>query len=274
MTAVRWNSVLAMVLAVGVSGVVWGADGTGGKPMGLARTERETAMPARQALGLEIADLNVDGVALSKVLDYLRDVSGANLVVNWKVLEAANVTKETPITLNVTGVPLRKVLRLVLDQASPSTMLVFPVDSNVISITSEEEADKVLVTKVYVVDDLVMTDNKAVVPPTMDLQKMTSSGNTVGGSGGGGGGGGGGGLFTQDNANGAGAASDDTPEKRGEELVKLIEECVRPTIWKDAGGTAAIRYMSGKLIVTAPISVQEAIGGPYMPEGGQRLRGF
>jgi coproporphyrinogen III oxidase-like Fe-S oxidoreductase len=46
------------------------------------------------------------------------------------------------------------------------------------------------------------------------------------------------------------------------DLVTLVREVVRPTIWKENGGMASIRYFSGKLIVTAPVSVHEAIGGP------------
>ena len=47
-----------------------------------------------------------------------------------------------------------------------------------------------------------------------------------------------------------------------DQLVTLIRETIRPTIWKENGGTAAIRYYNGNLIVTAPRSVHEAIGGP------------
>ena len=43
---------------------------------------------------------------------------------------------------------------------------------------------------------------------------------------------------------------------------------VRPTIWKENGGPATMRYFNGKLIVTAPQSVQEMIGGPAPSEGG------
>ncbi len=143
-----------------------------------------TAVPARRALAMNIAELNVDNIPLSRVLDYLRDVSGANIVVNWRVLEAANVTKDTPVTIAVNNVPLRKVLRLVLDQASPATTLVFPVDSNVIGITSQEEADKVLLTRVYVVNDLVMTPNNPGPVPQMDLQTITANGNVQAGGGG------------------------------------------------------------------------------------------
>jgi hypothetical protein len=53
-----------------------------------------------------------------------------------------------------------------------------------------------------------------------------------------------------------------TKQERADDLVTLVRETIRPEIWKENGGTAAVRYYNGNLIVTAPRSVQEAIGGP------------
>ncbi len=220
---------------------------------------------ARRALFENVKQLSVDNVALSRVIEFLRDTSGANIVVNWRVLEGAGVARETPVSIQVRELTLRKMLRLVLDQASPNTFLVYNVDANVIEITSQEEADKQLVTKVYVVDDLVMPDMKQVTPPQMDLSTVTKNGTTSGGSGAGNSSGS---IFTTDAASNV---PEDTTEKRGEDLAKMVREVVRPAIWRENGGPASIRYFTGKLIVTAPISIHEAIGGPVAPEGGQRL---
>ena len=54
-----------------------------------------------------------------------------------------------------------------------------------------------------------------------------------------------------------------TKSQRAQDLVDLIEAIIDPDIWKDAGGTASIRYFNGMLVITAPRSVQEAIGGEY-----------
>jgi hypothetical protein len=219
---------------------------------------------ARRALASNISDLNVEAVALSHVIDYLKSVSGANIVVNWKVLEGAGVSKDTPVSLQVRELSLRKMLRLVLDQASPSTLLVFNTDSNVIEVTTQDEADKVLITKVYVVDDLVMPDNRVVTPPTFNLADITKGGS----SGSGGSTSNQSSLFTDNSTT---TNNEETPEKKGQDLVALVRDVVRPTIWKENGGPASIRYFSGKLIVSAPASVHEAIGGPVNPEGGQRF---
>lgn len=205
---------------------------------------------ASQALWLNIPQLSVDNVAISKVIDFLRESSGANIVVNWRVLEAAGVTRDTPVSLSVRDVSLSKMLRLALDQASPGTLLVFSVDSNVIEVTTQDDADKKMITKVYVIDDLTMVQsNNNFNPPPLGLGQITQSS-------------GGGGSTPFTNSGTASTDNTDTPEKRGEDIATLIKTLVRPNIWKDNGGTASIQYFSGKLIVTAPVSVQEAIGGP------------
>lgn len=254
-----------VLFAVAVGGVVSG-------PTSSAATDEyaRPAVKASTALRETVHELSVDGVALQKVIDYLRQVSGANIVVDWKVLETAGIDKETPVTLNVRDLSLRKMLQLVLSQASGSNAaLTYVVDSNVISITTQDEEDKHMVTKVYIIDDLIMTDNNSNVnPPSMDLSSLTRG--RQGGSGGGGSQQES--IFKNDSTSTSGnGANGDTPDKKGEDLATLIREVVRPNIWRENGGQASIRYFSGKLIVTAPISVQEAIGGPYAPEGGQRL---
>jgi len=53
-----------------------------------------------------------------------------------------------------------------------------------------------------------------------------------------------------------------TKTERADALVKMIREVIRPEIWRENGGEASIRYYNGNLVVTAPRSVHEALGGP------------
>ena len=41
--------------------------------------------------------MNFSGVAFADVIDFLRDVSGANIHVDWKILEAAGIGKDAPV---------------------------------------------------------------------------------------------------------------------------------------------------------------------------------
>jgi hypothetical protein len=37
---------------------------------------------------------------------------------------------------------------------------------------------------------------------------------------------------------------------------------IQPDVWTLNGGTASVRYFNGSLVVSAPRSVHEALGGP------------
>jgi hypothetical protein len=52
-----------------------------------------------------------------------------------------------------------------------------------------------------------------------------------------------------------------TRQERAQDLIDTITAVIKPDIWQVNGGTAAIRFFNGSLIVTAPRSVHEALGG-------------
>ena len=72
-------------------------------------------------------------------------------------------------------------------------------------------------------------------------------------------GGGGGGYGGNDNIFGG---KKNSSNARGKKLVKLIEAIVEPRIWSVNGGPASIVYFEQRLIITAPVYVQDEIGGP------------
>ena len=222
-----------------------------------------TAAPRDRLLSRSLPEMKFTGVTFGDAIDFIRDASGANIHVNWKALETQNVTADTTVNLRLRSVPLKKVLNLLLSEVSGSDTLTYFVDEGVIEITTREMADKKVYTRVYPVEDLVMEIPSFTDAPVFDLTSATQQGGTGGGGGGGGGGGSSGqGLFggssnSQQQQRDAGTTRAD----RGEELVQLITETVRPEIWAVNGGTATIRYFRGSLVVTAPRSVHEALGG-------------
>lgn len=230
----------------------------------------------RYQLNSTLPEVKFDGVALGDALDFLRDVSGINMTVNWKALEAAGVTKDTPVTLRLRNISARKAMEMVLAEAGGSSALTYDVDEGVVEITTKELADQRMYTKVYPIEDLIMEIPDFTDAPIFDLTSLSNqnsggggyggAGGGVGGGGGYGGGGGGsgsGGLFgnssSQQNRQ---QQTGKTKQERAQELVDLIRSTITPDVWQENGGKAAIRYWSGNLIVTAPRSVQEAIGGP------------
>jgi hypothetical protein len=220
----------------------------------LLASHATAASTARAALEKRLPDAKLTNVTLADAIDFLRDIGGANIIVDWKALDALNISRETQINLNLHSVRLAKVLSLVLSEAAPGDLLTFYVDDNVIQITSRAEADKKLIVIVYYVEDIL--DQQTPFEPLMIQDNFLSQGGpqVTGGS----------------TANSSSptiysgtSANTNTVSKEDEatKLIKLIETVIRPEIWKDNGGVADIEYYNGNLIVSAPRSVQEAIGG-------------
>ena len=208
-----------------------------------------------RALDRVLPEMKFTGVTFGDAIEFIRDVAGVNIHVNWKALEAEGVTADTPINIRLRSVTLRKVMNLLLSEASGGDNLTWYVDQGVVEVTTREMADKKMYTKVYPIHDLIM-DVPDFVGPNFSLQSASDQASQTGG-------GGSGGLFGQ---SGDSSRDDDdekatTRDERGQQLVDLIMETVRPDIWAANGGTASIRYFNGSLIVTAPRSVHEAIGG-------------
>jgi hypothetical protein len=205
---------------------------------------------ARRALDRSLPELKFDNITLGDAMDFLRDVSGVNIHVNWRVLEQSGIGRDSTINLRLRGVPLRKVLRLLLSEAaSGNNLLTFYVDENVIEVTTREIADQQMFTRVYPVDDLIVEIPDFNNPPNFNIQ-ATPTGRGGGGSG-----------TPFSGQNGQNQNMQTTRAQRAQELIDTIQSTVQPEIWNVNGGQAAIRFWNGSLIVTAPRSVHEALGG-------------
>lgn len=215
------------------------------------RAAEKAENDVRRALSARIEGVKFEEASLADVLNTLRDMTDANLHVNWRALEAINITRETPITLELRNVPLRQVLRMTLAEASAEGLLTFYADEGVVEITTRELADQKLITKVYPVRDLVLHVPDFNEPPEFNLAQTNSGGR----------GGGGGQSLIGNTGNRETKAS--IERARGEELVQTIMQTVRPDAWRENGGTASIRFFDGHLVVTAPRSVHEALGGSF-----------
>jgi hypothetical protein len=230
------------------------------------------------ALGRTLPEVKFQGQALRDCFDFLRDVSGANIHVNWRALEAAGVTQDTQVNMRLREVSLRKILNTLLAESGAGGILTYYTSEGVIEITTTELADKEMITRVYPIEDLIMEVPDFDNAPDFNISNNSGSGGGGrggggggrggggggrggGGYGGGGGGGGGGGSMFGGGGGGSTKEKTTTKTERAEALVTMIRETIRPEIWRENGGTAAIRYYNGHLVVTAPRSVHEALGG-------------
>ena len=205
---------------------------------------------ARAMLAARLPSAKLDNVPFADAIDFLRDVAGVNVTVDWKALEGLNISKSTEINLNLHDVSAGKVLSLILSQAGPGDLLTYYIDQDVIEVTTRAIADQKMITVVYYVMDLLQPND------TFNYTIQNISGGTaqIAGSGGGGGSQ----VLT---SNGQNTSQGNTMATKAQALIKLIETVVRPEIWRDNGGPASMEFWNGNLIVTAPRSVQDAIGG-------------
>ncbi|WP_161603405.1 hypothetical protein [Blastopirellula marina] len=139
---------------------------------------------------------------LVEVVEYLKTLHGIEIQLNNRALEDVGLSPDVPVTRNLEGISLRSALRLLLKELE----LTYVVANEVLEITTPEDAESELVTKVYPVADLVMPIPSGGSGFGSGAQGG-SSGNFGGGGGQGGGGfggggggqgGGGGGFFAVD----------------------------------------------------------------------------
>jgi hypothetical protein len=93
---------------------------------------------------------------LDQVVEYLKEKHKIEIQIDKKALEDVNIGTNTPVTRNLKGISLRSALRLMLKELG----LTYVIKDEVLLITTPDEADNQLITKVLDVADLVMCRDK------------------------------------------------------------------------------------------------------------------
>ncbi|CAA9382923.1 MAG: hypothetical protein AVDCRST_MAG64-778 [uncultured Phycisphaerae bacterium] len=163
-----------------------------------------------RSLGRTLPEMNFDGIALTDCVDFLRDITAANIVVNWRALEGAGVTPDTVVNLKLRSVSLRKALSLLLSEAGGGEGITYTVDEGVIEITTTELANARTYTRVYDVADLLMEIPDFTDAPDFSLQQSAAESEEDEARTGRGGDGGGGGLFGDSSGGGGGGGGHGT----------------------------------------------------------------
>ncbi len=102
----------------------------------------DPAGEVHKRLRQKLPKLEFTGIAFKDVVQFLREVSNTNISVKRKVLKAAGVKMDTPITIELRDVTFGKAIRVILDDAGGATPLDFVVDDNVITISTREDIIK------------------------------------------------------------------------------------------------------------------------------------
>src|SRR5688500_1613900 len=113
----RTLRLLVLLSAVGAVGVVIGRSvAPPARP--LTRAESGRVVGVDRAL----VDVNFRDTPFEEAVEFLRTGSGVNVTAKWRELESAGVDRNTPVTLRVANLPLRRVLELVCEEAGGSTV--------------------------------------------------------------------------------------------------------------------------------------------------------
>ena len=242
-----------------------------------AAAESEADRQTRHRLRQKLPKLDFPSVPFELVVQFLREVGGVSIYVNWRALQVASVERSTEVKVHLVDVSLEKALRIILDDVSGAavgtpTQVDFVVDEGIIRITTREALSHRTSIRVYDIRDIIIPTPTINMPRRIGLQGMTGrsgsgrsqgggagggAGGRAGGRGGGGAGGGGGLIGGGIGGDGGGEAPED---KSQEELLGEIVELIKQTIARDTWEqVAAIRPMGGQLVVTQTSENHEAL---------------
>jgi len=120
----------------------------------------------RKKLNKEIGRLSFADIDLKEVIAFLREYSGANIQVNWKALTMAGIEKSTKVSVDVRKVTVKRVLELVLRDASSYAAGVAPelcymIDGGVLTISTMADLAKKPIRRTYDVRDLLVQNGSA-----------------------------------------------------------------------------------------------------------------
>jgi type II secretory pathway component GspD/PulD (secretin)/tetratricopeptide (TPR) repeat protein len=197
----------------------------------------DTEDAALQAqLDRHLPELRFNANGLSDVIEFLRDVTGANIYVDWAALERASIAKDAPVTARLRDIKFSKALELIfksVEGEDDDHKLGYTLDEGVITISTKKELNKNTVTRRYDINDLLFVAPDYTNAPQLSLQ-TAGQGQTAGG--GGGGAQQGQGLFNN-------TGGQQNPQQQGQdranrvdEIKKYITDNVDTNTWKDNGG--------------------------------------
>ena len=96
--------------------------------------------------------LNMDKQPLQEAIDFLRNYTGMNIVLDPKALNDENITSATPVTLAANNIRLKTALKLLLNPLG----LTYKIEDEVLLITSPQASMSSTISRPYYVGDLVL----------------------------------------------------------------------------------------------------------------------
>lgn len=200
--------------------------------------EPEPQDEALRALYMRTPVVSFDEEPLESVFDSLRQLTDANIWVNWSALEASGVDRDTPVSLHLKDVTLGRLLDLLCAQTGELGELRFGQSDNVIEISTSDalrsptpDIDTVQV--VYDVGGILDAAERRRAGPREERRRDDEESM---------------GLIT--------AVETSVPD----ELGNIITESISPNIWRVNGGLrSTLEHFAGLLVVRAPGVIQDQV---------------
>jgi len=91
----------------------------------------------RGKIDKHLPDLRFRDNSLSDAIDFLRDITGADIYVDWKSLKEAGISKDAPVNVQLRDLSLRDTLDLIFNEVSTDkAAVVFSTHDEVITISA------------------------------------------------------------------------------------------------------------------------------------------
>jgi type II secretory pathway component GspD/PulD (secretin) len=207
--------------------------------------EKEDSELNRQ-LGEVIPEVRFDETPFEQVMEFLTELTKINMAVDWTDLTDNGVAKDKPVTVRLTNLTLKVVLKELLTQVGGETVLAYSVGDGLIRIATKAKLDKDKFVLIYDIRDLIVNVRNVDRQGGFDVgQAMQQTGQQ--------GGGGSSGLFGQQ---GQQQQQQYGPNQQGQtnalvtQIMDIIRQTVEPDSWRETGGgDGSIRELSGQLII-------------------------
>jgi hypothetical protein len=183
------------------------------------------------------------------VIELYRTTTGLNFYVNWGALERQGITKETPVSFQLDNISTAQALDYTMKTINGTrdvySSAYWVVDKGVVMISTGEELNKTLRTRVYDISDmLAIIANRE--GPKVSIRGIGQGGLTDyssqsagGGVGGGSGGGMGGGLFSDVSSSNTTQTQEPSDaekiKKKKEQITQMIQSSIGEEFWAPTG---------------------------------------
>ncbi len=188
-----------------------------------------------------VPEVRFDQIALADAIEFLRDLTRANFLVNWRALEAAGIERTAPVSLQLRDVPASTVLKAILESAGGDGVpLAFRQRANIVFISTHDHLDAETEIRLYNVRDL-MIEALRFSRSFAHAATAAHPPQTV-------------------PASSPGDGPPWTEEALSASLTDLIQHTTSPDSWANNGGrTGFIHYWAGKLLIVQTPEAHEEI---------------